>query len=226
MRTRCKFTMHLSNWIRRLELELSAYLEHLQGAFVYGCDYGVSALNTSNVRVSNVVFSNQGGAAGAVIQANDASIVREQNNQFIFLPAAGAISSGVSATMIAQSWQTWTPVFSTDVGNAATSFASITSNLARISRTGNVVTVTVNYSGQFNAITASQVRVGLPAWVSVANSNLQSPASVYNNTAYETGIARSVSGTDLIIVYRANGANYTSGAAFEGRFSLTFEANN
>jgi hypothetical protein len=121
-------------------------------------------------------------------------------------------------------WQNWSPILSTDLGDAATSFATTSVQLSRFTRVGNSVSVTVNFTAVLNLIAPTQLRVSMPPNCVPANNTTYSTASVYNNTAYETGMVRTVpSGINVFVVYRENFAAFTAGAPVEGRFTLTFE---
>jgi hypothetical protein len=66
----------------------------------------------------------------------------------------------------------------------------------------------------------------MPPGVTPANNLTYAPASVYNNTTYETGIVRPVPSASLFTISRANNVAYTSSAAVEARFAISFEAVN
>jgi hypothetical protein len=129
----------------------------------------------------------------------------------------------VAQSITNQPWQDWSPTLSTDVGDQATSFASLTIQLARYSIIGKSVSVTVNFNALLNAIVPAQIRVSLPSGCVPQNALTYSPASVYNGVSYETGLVRPVAAVDALIVYRANFANFVSGSPVEGRFAFTFE---
>jgi hypothetical protein len=195
----------------------------VNGGFIDGATTGVSVLNTSAAIIQNAVFKNQ--TEYCIAAANSATVIENQNYFSSF--GIAALNKGVSATLKSQFWQSWTPTYATDIGNAATSFTGTpTTTLARISRSGNVASVTVNYSATLQNISPTYVELTLPFGCSPSNSTTYSPASVLNDATYETGVVRTLTGTDKLLVYRANGVTYSANANVEGRFSLTFEATN
>ena len=194
----------------------------VQGGSVIGADYGVSSLNTSVVQVANITGRDQG--SYSLLVANTATI-REDGSRVSGSNAGFSVAAG--ATLISSHWQAWTPVFSTNVGNDATSFtATPTITLASIKRSVNSITVTVNYSATLNAITPEYVALTLPTGYAPINATTYNPALILNATTYETGYARSIASPASLNVYRANGANYSSGAAIAGQFSVTFQSVN
>lgn len=195
----------------------------VNGGLIDGATIGVSVLNTSTAMIRNAVFKNQ---TDYGISADNSSVVIESENRFTAFGSA-AVNKGASATLKSQFWQSWTPTYSTDVGNAATSFTGTpTTTLAKISRNGNVVTVTISYSATLKAITPVYVALTLPIGASPANSTTYSPANILNDVTYETGVVRALSGSDQLLFYRANLATYSPNASVIGQVSFTFEAAN
>ena len=193
------------------------------GAFFRGAYWGLLVSNTSQSKAIGCTFQSQSNIA---MYADNTATLREYENR-VASPGVSAIGSAAGASMIAQHWQSWTPTYSTDIGNAAASFtATPTTTLARISRDGNVVTVIINFSATLLAINPVNIRLTLPSWCSVANSTTYSPANILNDVTYETGIVRTLSGSDQLLFYRANFASYSTNANVEGRVSFTFEVNN
>ena len=191
------------------------------GGAIVGGTTGVSTLGTSTAIIQNVKLRGQGEYG---ISAADTSVVVEQNNHINGF-GISAILKGASATLNSQSWQSWVPTYSTDLGDAAFSFVSTpTTTLARVSRTGNVVTITVSYAAVLKAIAPGRIELSMPTGVTATHSNLFAPASILNDVTYETGLVRPISSSAKLLVYRANQANYSPSAAIQGRFSLTFEA--
>jgi hypothetical protein len=195
----------------------------VNGGYIEGADYGVQVLNTSNIIVQNTVLTSQG--TYGLTTGNTATLAN--NFTRISVPGVAAINRGAGSTLRTVSvppWAAWTPTYSSDIGNAATTFSgAVTTTLARYSRIGNTVTATVNFSATLNAVTPAYIDLTLPAGISPVNNVTYSPASVLNDTTYETGFVRSIDSTDQIRVYRANGATFGSGVAIAGRFSFTFE---
>lgn len=196
----------------------------VNGGYITGADTGIYAKNTSAVSVLGTVCKAQ---AAYGIYADDTATIA---NTFTTITGAGTASTGKAVgatlrTVAATAWAAWTPTYSSDLGNAATTFAATpTTTLARYSRVGNVVTITLNYSGTLNAVTPGIIFLTLPAGVSPSNSDTYSPAVVYNSTGFETGIAR-VTTDGRVAIYRANAVAYSSGAEVHGRVSLSFEVN-
>jgi hypothetical protein len=195
----------------------------VNGGLIDGATIGVYVLNTSTAIIRNAVFKNQ---TDYGISADNSSVIIESENRFTAFGSA-AVNKGASATLKSQFWQSWTPTYSTDIGNAATSFTGTpTTTLAKISRSGNVVTVIINYSGTLKAITPLYVALTLPIGVSPINSTTYSPANILNDVTYETGVVRTLTGSDQLLFYRANLATYSPNASVIGQVSFTFEATN
>ena len=195
----------------------------VNGGYIEGADYGLQILNSSNVIVQNTILTSQG--TYGLTTANSA--VLTNNFTRISVPGVAATNRGAGSTLRTVSvppWASWTPTYSSDIGNAAATFSgAVTTTLARYARIGNTVTITVNYEATLNAVTPAYIAFTLPAGISSVNDDLYTPGNVLNNTTYETGIVRTKDGTDQILVYRANGATYSSAAQVGGRFSITFE---
>lgn len=139
------------------------------------------------------------------------------------LAAAVTDEIGTGSLAFATAWATWTPTFSTDLGDSAFSFSgSPTVNKARWCRVGNVVTVLLNIDATLNAITPNRIDVSLPGGIAPPDVNLYSPASIKNAATYETGLVRTNSAGTLLF-YRANFANYGSGVAISILVSFSFE---
>tara|TARA_R110002126_G_scaffold290198_2_gene446632 strand:+ start:52 stop:2070 length:2019 start_codon:yes stop_codon:yes gene_type:complete len=194
----------------------------IQGGSVIGADYGVSALNTSEIQVANITLRDQ---ASYSLLVADTATMREDGSRVSGSNAGFNVAA--SATLIASHWQAWTPVFSTNLGDDATSFtATPTIVIASIKRSVNSITVTMNYTATLNAITPEYVSLTLPSGYAPINALTYNPALVLNDTTYETGYVRSIASPSSLLVYRANGASYSTNAAITGQFSFTFQSVN
>ena len=84
----------------------------------------------------------------------------------------------------------------------------------------------MNYTATLNAITPEYVSLTLPSGYAPINALTYNPALVLNDTTYETGYVRSIASPSSLLVYRANGASYSTNAAITGQFSFTFQSVN
>lgn len=155
------------------------------------------------------------GSAGAFITFNGAGGTPSS------LTLTNATGLPITGLLNSSAWATWTPTFATDLGDAALSFASAaTVTKARWSRTGNAVTVLLNWTVTLNAITPSRIDVSLP--VSPPDNNLWSPTIIVHNGTDEAGRVRTLS-SGALLFYRPGVVNYASGATVTGMVSFTFE---
>lgn len=121
-------------------------------------------------------------------------------------------------------WTAWTPTYSSDLGNAATTFSgSVTTTLARYTLVGKICHVTVNFSATLNAVTPANLQLTLPTSVVPANDNTYAAAMVNNAGTQEPGFVRTLTGTNVLVFYRNGLAAFGSGAAVGGRVSFSFE---
>jgi len=192
---------------------------NISGGYIDGADNAILVKNTSEVNVRNVKSHN---AASYGIYAADTSTVRERGCT-ITSAATAAVNKDSGATLVTEFWQAWTPVYSSDAGDAAASFtATPTTTLARYSVVGNTAFVQINYAGTLKAITTATVRLTLPTGITPQSSSVNTPASVLNDVTYETGICRTIT-TGLLYFYRANAGNYSASVNVEGRIAMSFE---
>lgn len=196
----------------------------IEGGSIIGGTNGVVGDGTAVVRVQGVTLKNQGQYG---IYADSASVVTEQDCRISGF-GTYAVGEGVSATLRSQYPRDWTPIYSSDIGNAAATFTGTpTTALARISYlTDNMVAVTINFSSVLNAVTPAYLEFTLPLESNPLTSSMWTPCSIYNSTAWETGFARPINGSASVRVYRANQALFSSGAPVEARVSFVFECVN
>lgn len=93
-------------------------------------------------------------------------------------------------------WTSYTPVFASTAGNAATSFAgAITVSVARYKRIGQTGYISLGFDGTLNAVTPTAITAALPSGWTAQNTNLYGPAMVGD------------AGTDAPGLYRAAGTS-------------------
>lgn len=195
----------------------------VSGGTLTGGTYGVQVKNTATVLLTHVNCVNQDDYG---IFADDTSVVTSLFNVITGtgLVANQAKAAGATLTsIIYPTWSAWVPTYSSDIGNAATTFSgAVTTTLARYTIIGKIVHVAVNFSGTLNAVIPVNLRLTLPTGVVPVNDVTYSPAIVVNGATMEAGMTRLLS-TGQIIFYRLNLAAFSSGAAVEGRVCLSFE---
>jgi len=196
----------------------------IEGGSIIGGTNGVIGAGAAVLRVQGVTLKNQG-AYG--IYADSAAVVTEQDCR-ISGSGVSAVGEGAGATLRSQYPRDWTPIYSSDIGNAAATFTGTpTTALARISYlTDNMVAVTIDFSSVLNAVTPAYIEFSLPPESNPFTSSMWTPCSIFNNTTFETGIARTINGSTSVRVYRANQAPFTSGAPVEAHGSFVFECVN
>jgi len=133
---------------------------------------------------------------------------------------------GLTATNVYDAYNPWTaytPTYGSNLGGAGTTFSGgvVTTTLARYKRVGKILYVTLQFSGTLNAVTPNFISVSTPG-IALQNSETYSPAVISNAGVFETGIVRSLAPGTLNF-YRANFANFGSGAAVFGICSFVCE---
>jgi hypothetical protein len=120
-------------------------------------------------------------------------------------------------------WTAYTPTYSSDLGNAATTFSggTVTTSLARYKVIGKTLYITLTWSATLNAVTPSVIYVSIPAGLTLQNNSTYTPATVRNNTIV-AGIVRTDGGNNLIFYNQAFAA-YTSAASVAGFGSFVLE---
>lgn len=121
---------------------------------------------------------------------------------------------------IDSAWTAWVPVYSSDVGDAATTFtATPTTVLARYKVVGKTVHISVSFSATLKAVTPTRIDMTLP----VTPFDYQyGYALVVNGAAYEAGTIRANSGGGLSMFRNAIAA-WGASNAIQGNFTLGFE---
>jgi hypothetical protein len=175
--------------------------------------------NASNgIRFENNYFRE--GAYG--IFADGTSSFTEEGNRF-FSQTTGKIGLGGSATYYGSTWQAWTPVYSSDIGNAAATFTGTpTTTLARINRVGDTVSIALNFSSTLLAVSPSYLAFTVPSWALPTTSSNYGSATVLNDVTYAAGMVRTINGTELR-VYRANFVGFSANAAVAGFVTFSYE---
>lgn len=177
-------------------------------------------LLNANARVHFDSCTFENGSVG--IAATDTSSFTEFQSKFI--TCASEVTLGGSATYNGSRWQTWTPTYSSNIGDAAATFtATPTSVKATISRIADTITVNINFTATLKAVSPNYIDVTVPAWATPPDSDIYSPANVLNDTTYETGIVRTIS-SGVLRFYRANLVNFSASANVAGRVSFSYEA--
>lgn len=199
--------------------------------YVNGSYNGLNVGGTSNVLAQNNTLKNQ--AAYGLVSSDTATVNSIWNT--ISGSATSATIRDVGATLYSlnqtlANWTSWTPTLSTDLGNAAFSFASSTITLAKLSRVGNTVSVVLTFTVTLNAITPFQLRATLiPTGYSPANDNMYGYAQITEVTGGGTitngypGHCRALSGTDQIVILKTNAA-YTASSVLTAALTFTYEA--
>lgn len=200
----------------------------VKDGYLTGADYGVLGKDTSAITVQ---ATNVKGQDLYGIYAADTSTITALFNT---ITGAGTASSGKDAggtlslidyNDVGTPWASWTPTYSSDLGNAATTFSggTVTTTRARYRRQGKTAFVIINFSATLNAVTPQQLRLTLPAGYSPPDNNSYSTTCVLNDTTFETGMIRTLTGTDQLVIYRANQANFGSAKAVQAMVSWDFE---
>jgi parallel beta-helix repeat protein len=166
--------------------------------------------NTSDsVRLVNNAIRE--GAYG--IYADGTSNFTVDGNRFVS-QSTDKIGLGGSAYYYGDIWQNWTPVFSSDIGNAAATFTgsgAVTVTQAKIIRVGDTVTISLNFDATLLAVSPSYLALTVPSWAYAINNNQWTPANVLNDSTQETGEIRGITGGTFRI-YRANIATFSANA--------------
>ena len=172
---------------------------------------------------NNIHFENNQIREGAYgIFADGTSSFTENGNRF-FSQSTDKIGLGGSAFYYGSTWQAWTPVYSSDIGNAAATFTGTpTTTLARINRVGDTVSITLNFSSTLLAVSPSYLAFTVPSWALPTTSSNYGPATVLNDVTYAAGMVRTINGTELRI-YRANFVGFSANAAVAGFVSFSYE---
>jgi hypothetical protein len=167
----------------------------VNGGYLEGADYGVTTADTAVATVQNVLMGGQNTAT---------------------------IGSSVSSVIKSNLWQSWTPTYSSDIGDASATFTGTpTTTLARYSISGNTCTVVINWASTLKAVSPAYIDLTLPSSITVAQTNTYSSVTILNDATYETGQIRSISGA--LRCYRNGGANFSTNANVEGITVFTFE---
>ena len=174
--------------------------------------------STNNLRIDDCRLK---GGINA-ISADGTSSFTERGNTFSG-QSSTVINIGGSATFYGQSWQSWTPVFSSDLGDSATNFtATPTVNKSRINRVGNTVTLILNFDATLKAVSPAYIAFTVPSWAAPLDNNEWSTATVLNDVTWGTAEVRTITGGPLRI-YRTGLVGFSSGANVSGRFVLSYE---
>jgi hypothetical protein len=182
---------------------------------------GVNVVDTSSVIVQGVKIQDQDDYG---INVGDTASVTSRGNSISGASLLAYEAKAAGATLVSDHFQTWTPTYASDVGNAATTFSgAVTTTNARIRVIGKKCEVEVNFSATLNAVTPAYISLTLPTGIAPQSSNVQAPAVVSNAGTYETGIIRAITSSNEIRIYRANVVNFGSGAAIVGIASFSFE---
>lgn len=128
------------------------------------------------------------------------------------------------ATLVSTYPQSWTPTYSSDIGNAAATFTGTpTTTVARYSTRGKQVSVTIVWSSTLNAVTPNYIQMTLPTGVTPIDDNQYGSCGVNDNAAVAAeGACRALNTGPSLRQYKSLAVNYTSGTAVAGRISFTF----
>lgn len=183
---------------------------------------GINVADSAAVLVMNVQIQDQDDYG---INAGDTSSVTSRGNVITGASLLGFENKAAGATLISDYWQSWTPTYSSDIGDAATTFSgAVTTTRASYRIVGKRAEVEVYYAATLNAVTPNYVELTLPSGADPSGDNSRNPSDVLNNATRETGIVRAIStGSGSLRVFRANLVNYSSGVAVEGSFAFAFE---
>jgi len=183
-----------------------------------GVGTGVRILNASSgINIEGSRFD----SAAVGIYADGTSTFIEDNNTYPNCTAKIGLAG--TASYSGSQRQTWTPIYSSDIGDAAATFtATPTTTKARISRIGTTVSIELAFIGTLRAVTPNYISLTLPAWATAIDSNSYTPANVLNDVTYETGTIRPIAGT-TVRIYRANFVNFSVNAGVSGRVNFSFE---
>jgi hypothetical protein len=120
-------------------------------------------------------------------------------------------------------WTAYTPTYSSDIGNAATTFSggTVTTNLARYKIIGKTLHITLTWTATLNAVTPTFIIVSIPSGLTLQNNGTYTPCVARNNT-YGLGIIRTDGGSSLYF-YNQAFTTYTPGATVAGFVSLVVE---
>lgn len=193
----------------------------INGGLLRGGDNGISIKNTSAVTVQHVNIQDPG-AYG--LDVGDTSNVTSILNTIVGAGTSSTVKAA-GATLVGPGlFNDWTPVFSSNIGDAATTFnGAITITLARITRIGNEATVTLNWTATLKAVLPDTINLTLPAGYVPQNSNAYSPAIVLNNATYEFGWIKAVTGTNTLAFRRSQLGTWSSAVAVGAFVTYKFE---
>jgi hypothetical protein len=118
----------------------------------------------------------------------------------------------------------WTPVFASNLGNAATTFSgSVTVDKARFQLVGKYLTIWLRWHATLNAVTPTYISITLPTGLQ-SQSNVEIPTgATMNNGMWELGHFQ-MDGGNLLLQYRESGSGtYTSAGSVGGELVTTLE---
>ncbi len=164
----------------------------------------------------NVTYQTAGLTNNNFLLGGGGALIKDAG--FSIVPTA---SGGVSQT----AWTTFVPTYSSDLGNAATTFTGTPTTVeAKYKLVGKVAHVSISFTGTLNAVTPQFLAATLPAGLNISGANTQAPAIVANLGVLETGIITTSTGTPgSLVFYRPNLALWTVSSAVDCRCSFTFE---
>ena len=160
-------------------------------------------------------------SGGVAIAATEASSFTEFQSKFI--SCVTEVTLAGSSNYNGSRWQSWTPIYSSNIGNAAATFSATPASVkTTISRIAETVTVNINFTATLLAVSPAYIDVTVPAWATPIDGNAYTPANILNAVTYETGTVRTLN-TGALRFYRANDVNFSSSATVAGRVSFSYE---
>jgi len=121
-------------------------------------------------------------------------------------------------------WTAWTPTYSSDVGNAATTFSgAVTTQAARYKQVGKTVFLELKFTATLNAVTPVALRATVPSGTASQNDFNVQAVQVINNGNGETGLV-SVFTNGTLSFSRPGGPAYTASGAVGGAVCIVYES--
>lgn len=122
-------------------------------------------------------------------------------------------------------WQAWVPTFSSDVGNAATTFTgpgTVTVTKARWRLTGKTLEAELEFSATLNAVTPASLRATMPGSLAALNVSSWGACAVKDGT-WDIGWVRGHTSGYFDMVKKQFGGALGSGAGTGAAFKITVE---
>jgi hypothetical protein len=186
------------------------------------------AIKLSGAEVSGFYVNNPRLAqsrAGAVLITNNAVGVTDNWPTYqSYLATLSDSGSGDYGVLGAH--RTYTPTFSSDVGNAATTFAgSVTINQCKYKQIGKTLLVNFSFSATLNAVTPQSLHITLPSLSGLTGlkSSADSTCVIYENGNSSIGLMFWYQPDGLLYVRKGDSSTFASSATVSWRGQIVVE---